>query len=112
MDISKACMGIAQHLGQKYILKERDLTFQEVFSVNGLLPAIAKRADRLASLSLGYGLGIKITNQEKTMLNKTVVFDDRTPRVIQLLCLLDVIVELKNTARKNGKVPLDQLLVD
>jgi intracellular multiplication protein IcmS len=112
MSISEQCIQIAQALGVDYTLKGRKITHQEVFAVTGLLPAIAKRAEQLASLSLGYGLGLNITAQEKTMLNKIVEFDQLTPEVIRMLFITDVLYDFMKNRKKNGSVPLDELLVD
>jgi intracellular multiplication protein IcmS len=112
MKVSEQGEKIAKALNAEYSLKGRDLTYQEVFSVNGLLPAIVKRADQLASLCLGYGLGITIRAQDKTMLNKTIEFDSLTPNIIRIICITDVLIEFTKMAKKNGKTPLDELLVD
>ena len=58
IDISKSMAMIAASLNAKFYLNEQFVSFDEVFSPTGLLPAIAKRADELCSLCLGYRLGL------------------------------------------------------
>jgi intracellular multiplication protein IcmS len=71
------CMGmIAANLNAKFYLNDRFVSFDEVFSDTGLLPAIAKRADQLCSLCLGYGLGVTFDEAEGALLGLRVVFDE------------------------------------
>ncbi len=55
---------------------------EEVFSPTGLLPALARRADQLCSLCLGYGLGATFEESQGTILVFKVVFDDITPSIL------------------------------
>ena len=56
VDISKSMTMIAAHLDAKFYLNDRFVSYEEVFSVTGLLPAIAKRArpSRLSARALKY----------------------------------------------------------
>ena len=55
MDISKSMSLISARMNAKFYLNDRFVSFDEVFADTGLLPAIARRADQLCSLCLGYG---------------------------------------------------------
>jgi intracellular multiplication protein IcmS len=112
MDISQQCEQYATSLSLKFTLKGRDLSYHEVFSLSGLLPALVKRADREASSLLGYGLGAHFKEQEKSMLGKVVSFDTLTPNVLRLICLVYIIEEIAKDKKPNGKIPLDTLLAD
>ncbi len=93
-DISKCMAKIAASMNAKFYLNDRFVSFDEVFSETGLLPAIAKRADQLCSLCLGYGLGATYDESEGALLGIRVVFDEVTPNVLRLLCMTDVMNEL------------------
>ena len=112
MDIPQQCQHYATFLGLKFTLKGRDLSYHEVFSYSGLLPAIAKRADRTASVLFGYGLGVHFKENPKSMLGKIVSFDDLTPNILRLICLVHIIEEFMKNKKSSGKIPLDDLLAD
>ena len=46
IDISKSLAKIAAGMNAKFYLNDRFVSFEEVFSPTGLLPAIARRADQ------------------------------------------------------------------
>lgn len=111
-DITK-CMGIiAASLNAKFYLNDRFMSFDEVFADTGLLPAIAKRADQLCSLCLGYGLGATFDEAEGALLGLRVVFDEVTPNVLRLLCMTDVLNELIQGGPSRDYTPLDELMYD
>ena len=93
-DLSKCMTLIAASMNAKFYLNDRFVSFDEVFVDTGLMPAIAKRADQLCSLCLGYGLGATYDEAEGALLGIRVVFDEVTPNVLRLLCMTDVMNEL------------------
>ena len=95
-----------------FTLKGSKMSYTDMFSDTGLLPGFAKRADNLASLCLGYGLGIKIDDEEKSLLGVRVSFDEFTPDVIRIFCILDVIQEIVKMSLTSSDVSLDELLYD
>jgi intracellular multiplication protein IcmS len=95
-----------------FSFQNRILSLQEIFSDTGLLPALAKRADQLCSLCLGYGIGVTFQDFDKALLGIKVQFDDITPNVLRLLCIYDVISELARNSPGAGKVVLDELMYD
>lgn len=111
-DLSKSLGVIAASMNAKFYLNDRFVSFDEVFSDVGLLPAIAKRADQLCSLCLGYGLGTTYDEAEGALLGTRVVFDDVTPNVLRLLCMTDVINELIQGGPSRDYTPLDELMYD
>lgn len=111
-DISKCMVTIAASLNAKFYLNDRFVSFDEVFSDTGLLPAIAKRADQLCSLCLGYGLGATYDETEGALLGIRVVFDEVTPNVLRLLCMTDVVNELIQGGPSKDYTPLDELMYD
>ena len=78
LNISKSMAMIAASLNAKFYLNDRFVSYDEVFIETGLLPAIAKRADQLCSLCLGYGLGVTFDDAEGALLGSRVVFDEVT----------------------------------
>lgn len=111
-DISQELIKIAKTMRVNFTLKDRGITYEEVFKDMGLLPAIARRADQLCSLCLGYGIGISFDEAEKSLLGVKVVFDDVTPNVLRFMCITDVLHELVNSAPSKDLTPLDELMYD
>ncbi len=112
MNIHEPLSKIVKTMGIRFSLNGRPMTVEEVLAPNGLLPAIARRADQLSSLCLGYGIGAAFEDAEGTVLGVKVNFDDITPNVLRLLCLMDVINELAQAAPRGDMTPLDQLMYD
>jgi intracellular multiplication protein IcmS len=112
MDIQKSMALIAATMNAKFYLNDRFVSFDEVFSDTGLLPAIARRADQLCSLCLGYGLGVTFDEAENALLGTRAVFDSVTPNVLRLLCMTDVVNELIQGGPSRDYTPLDELMYD
>ncbi|OGT47940.1 MAG: type IV secretion protein IcmS [Gammaproteobacteria bacterium RIFCSPHIGHO2_12_FULL_41_20] len=112
LDVSQQLVKIARTMGARFTLNSRPMTAEEVFAPTGLLPAIARRADQLASLCLGYGIGITFDDIEGSVLGIKVNFDDITPNVLRILCMVDVVSELVKTTPRGEMTPLDQLMYD
>ena len=64
LDITQQMIKAARLLNGQYSLNGRPMTMEEVFSPTGLLPGIARRADQLSSLCLGYGIGVTFEEAE------------------------------------------------
>jgi len=111
-DISKYMITIASSMNAKFYVNDRFVSYDEVFSITGLLPAIARRADQLCSLCLGYGLGITFQDADDAMAGQRVVFDEVTPISLRLLCLTDVVSELIQGGPNKDYTPLDELMYD
>lgn len=111
-DLRKNMSVIAANLNAKFYLNDRFVSFDEVFSYTGLLPAIARRADQLCSLCLGYGLGVSFSDAENALLGTQVVFDEVTPNTLRLLCMTDVLNELIQGGPSRDHTPLDELMYD
>lgn len=111
-DISKCMSIIAASLNAKFYLNDRFVSFDEVFSVTGLLPALTKRADQLCSLCLGYGLGATYDEAEGALLGIRVIYDEVTPNVLRLLCITDVVNELIQGGPSKDYTPMDELMYD
>lgn len=112
MDVTQQMVKVAQTMGVRFSLNSRPMTAEEVFSPTGLLPAIARRADQLSSLCLGYGIGATFEQLEGSVLGVKAIFDDITPNVLRMLCLIDVLFELTKGTPKGEVTALDQLMYD
>ena len=112
VDLSKQLVKVARLMNGQYSLNGRPLLLDEVFSPTGLLPGMARRADQLSSLCLGYGIGATFEESEGTPLGVKVIFDDITPNVLRLLCIIDVLSELMKNTPRGEVTALDQLLYD
>lgn len=110
--ITQQLVKIAHNIGVRFSLNSRPMTAEEVFLPIGLLPAIARRADQLSSLCLGYGIGATFEQVEGSILGIKVIFDEITPHVLRMLCLLDVVFELTKATPRGEITPLDQLMYD
>ena len=110
LDISQKMAKVARLMNAQFSLNGR--TMEEVFSVTGLLPGIARRADQLSSLCLGYGIGATFEEAEGSTLGVKVVFDDITPNALRILCLIDVLSELMKGTPRGEVASLDQLMYD
>lgn len=112
MAIEDQLITIAKSFKVSYTLNDRPISYEEIFKDTGLLPAIARRADQLCSLCLGYGIGISFDESEKSVLGVRVTFDDVTPNVLRFMCITDVLFELINSSPTRDRVPLDELMYD
>lgn len=112
LDISQQMIKVARLMNGRYSLNGRPLTTEEVFAPTGLLPGIARRADQLSSLCLGYGIGVTFEEAEGSPLGVKVIFDDITPNVLRLVCLIDVLNELMKGTQRGEMTALDQLMYD
>jgi len=112
IDISQQMSRIARLMNASFSLNGRPMTMDEVFAVTGLLPGMARRADQLSSLCLGYGIGVTFEEAEGSVLGVKVIFDDITPNVLRLLCLVDVMSELMKGTPRGEVTALDQLMYD
>ncbi len=112
MDMSILVSKVARTMGVRFSLNSRPMTMEEVFSPTGLLPAIARRADQLCSLCLGYGIGVTFEETEGATLGVKVIFDDITPNVLRVLCIADVLHELVQPTPRGDMTSLDQLMYD
>ena len=111
-DITQQMIKVARAMNRQFTLNGRPLTMEEVFSLTGLLPGMARRADQLSSLCLGYGIGVTFEEMEGSPLGVKAIFDDITPNVLRLLCLADVLNELVKSTPVGEPAALDQLLYD
>lgn len=112
MDISKKLVAVAKTLRMNFTFKDRPISLEDVFSETGLLPGLTKRANQLASLCLGYGLGATFEEMEGSLLGNKVIFDEFTPDVLRLLCIIDVVNELVKNSSNRELVALDELTYD
>ena len=112
MNITPKLVAIAKKMDARFTLKGRSLVHEEVFSDTGLLPGMTKRADQLASLCFGYGLGATYEDAEPSLMGKRVKFDDFTPDVLRLLCITDVLHELMKASPTKTDIPLDEIMYD
>jgi len=112
MDLSKSLVKVAKKMGVKFTLNDNPISPEEVFAETGLLPALARRADQLCSLCLGYGIGVTFDEATNALLGVKIVFDDITPNILRLLCITDVLNEIIKMAPSKTTIALDELMYD
>lgn len=103
---------IAKSMSARFYLNEKFIAHNEVFADDGMLPGIAKRADQLASLCLGYGLGISFEDAEGSLMGNKVIFDEVTPNGLRIMFMVDVLEELRKSGPSLDKTPMDELMYD
>lgn len=111
-DITKELVTIIKALGVRFTLNGTAMTVEDVLKEDCMMPAIAKRADQLASLCLGYGIGVTFEDKKESKLGARAKFDDVTPNILRYLCILDVVSELARNKDVQGNTPLDELMYD
>ena len=111
-NLDKKLSAVVKRMGVTFTLKSSVISPKEIFSEAGLLPALTKRADQLAQLCLGYCLGATYEDVEGSLLGVKVIFDEFTPEVLRLLCIVDVLHELIKMSPTRGEVSLDELMYD
>ena len=111
-DITKEIATIVKALGVRFTFNSTAMSVEEIVKEDGLLPALAKRADQLASLCLGYGIGVTFEDKKDSKLGTRVKFDDVTPNILRYLCILDVVSELARNKDSQGNAALDELMYD
>ena len=112
MEINKQLTTIVQTMGANFILNSKPISYGEIFSDTGLLPALARRADQLCTLCFGYGLGVSFEEADKATIGVRVIFDEATPNALRLLCIVDVLFELKQASQNPAGIVLDELMYD
>jgi intracellular multiplication protein IcmS len=112
MELKKALQAIVKTLKANFTLNGRVVAYEEVLSEVGLLPALARRADQLCSLCLGYGIGVSFDEVEHSLLGIKANFDEVTPNILRYLCILDVVCELIQSGGSAANTPLDELMYD
>ncbi len=113
MNLEKNLHKICNDLRANFVLNDQPISYEDVFKDDGLLPAIARRADQLCALCLGYGIGVSFDEAEGSKLGVRVSFQENAaPNFLRLLCLTDVIIELIQSGPEGSRTPLDELLYD
>ena len=72
-NISKQLSAIVAKMGTNFSLHNSPVSYEDIFSEVGLLPAIARRADQLCSLCLGYGIGANFEEADGTLTKKDFI---------------------------------------
>ncbi len=112
-DISTAlCQIVDTALQVNFTLDGAPIKLEDVFSLTGLLPAIARRADQISTLCVGYGIGISFDEADKSTLGVQVIFDNVTPSALRFMCIVDVVIDIINFSEDKETVSLDELLYD
>ncbi len=111
-DLSANLAIILKKMEVTFTLKGSPITGTELFSSTGLLPGLTKRADQLASLCFGYGLGASYEDEEKSLLGTQVKFDTFTPDILRIFCIIDVLYEIMRNSSERQVVSLDELMYD
>lgn len=112
MDITTILCNLIKSANISFTFYGATINCQEVFANNGLLPAIAQRADKACTFSFGYGIGASFVEDATATLGFKVQFDEITPDVLRLAYLYDAVLAIIDAAENKPEVPLDDLIYD
>ncbi len=112
MELSEQLALVSRKLNARFTFNGQPIPYDKVFSADGMLPAMAKRADQISSLCLGYSIGADYEDDEDAVLGMRVEFDDSASNLLRLLCLTDVINELVTSSSEPGVTSLDELMYE
>jgi intracellular multiplication protein IcmS len=105
-------IAVAKTLKCSFSLRKEPISLERAFAPDGLLPAIMRRADQIASFCLGYSLGISFERADASILGVTVEFNSKVTTGVRLLCALDVLMEFIGQYSHENVTALDELLTD
>jgi len=111
-ELQKHLETIVKKSKKTFTLKGKPISYADMFLETGVLAGLAKRADNLASLCLGYGLGIKTEDDDKALLGIRVRFDEYTPDILRVFFIIDSLYDLMRMSPSANEVQLDELLYD
>lgn len=94
-----------------FTLRERPVSIDEITAVDGLLPAILKRSERLAKLCFGKEFGVTFKKTDKSMLGYVADLKSSEADFIMIACIYDSLMEISAGSPK-GKCSLNELLYD
>jgi len=112
MNFTKFLCALMNAENVDFVLDGKPISKEEVFADTGFLPAIARRADKMCLLCLGYGIGVTFVDAEKSRLGSRVQFDEVTPNTLRLLYFYDVIMEMVGSESEKNQVSVDELMYD
>jgi intracellular multiplication protein IcmS len=112
MDITNSLCELVKKNNMQFMFCGKTISAADAFSCTGLLPPMARRADKLCSLCLGYGMGVTFVEADKAILGTEVQFDDATPNVLRLAFIYDVILQIVKNSGVKDKISLDELMYD
>ncbi len=112
MNFTKYFTEIAKGLRVNFTFNGKDLTHEQVFHLQGLLPGLVKRADQLSNFCLGQGLGVTFEDLKGASLGKTFKFDNTVSNAYRVLCITEIICEMIEASPDPKRIPLDSLQYD
>jgi intracellular multiplication protein IcmS len=112
MTIPEYFVAITKILQCKFEMYGNSVPAEKVFSPEGMLPSLFKRAENLSLFVLNKPLGIYFEKYTQGMSGIKVTWDDTVPNSYRILCLLDILVELLQESGTKKIVRLDSLLYD
>ena len=103
---------IAEAMHLSFTLEDKPIESYRVFDPTGLLPSFPRRANQIATLCLGYGIGISFEEEDNAILGVKVVFDNITPSSLRMMFLVEVIHDIVRYSEDKQVIALDELLYD
>lgn len=97
-------------LNTGFKLENKPIDCETVLENPVLFSSIMKRADQLCSFCLGTNLNMQFNKDSNH--NITVEFNEQSSYALILLCAIEIIIEMIETAPDTNNVNLDDLLYD
>ena len=115
--IVNTCIKLANNSGKAFSLKSNSgaqssmITAEAAFAANGVLPAIAKRAEQICSMALGTELGATYKKCTKSPISREVSFNSGPLNSARIMIIADILLE---TIRFGGSevISLDEFLYE
>lgn len=107
--LSDACIRYSKQKGVSYTFKHKPLSHEEVFANFGVLPAIVKRASKVASVCVGTALGGEFPKSDRSYLGYTLELESLPmPLPVAMLFIVDVLESVIGSAQAGDVVVLDE----
>lgn len=110
MDIQTLLEHSINQLNVHFKLNNKSLTSKNIVNNKTLVASIIKRADQLCSFCLNTSLNINFNKKEDSDID--LEFNDNTSHTLIMLCAIEIIIEIIETAPDTNNVNLDDLLYD
>lgn len=94
LDISKILLKLAEQRDKTFIYQGQPISLEQVFSMSGGLPILAKRANLLADFLFGESLKVYYRDDPESLTGERLEIDPEQHAFVLLMLLFDVVEEI------------------